>query len=109
MGTPLGPALANALLVHFGKNWLQNCPSDCKPYYYRRWLLILFTSPQHLEAFRNFPNGQHANMSFTIESDKQNRMSFLDVQIIREEKKFTISVYWKITFIGVHTHFDSLN
>ena len=47
---------------------------------------ILFTSPKHLEAFRNFLNflnGRHAKMSFTIESKKQNRMSLLDIQIIR--------------------------
>ena len=36
-------------------------------------------------------------MSFTIESEKQNRMSFLDVQIIRD-KTFTTSVYRKTTF-----------
>ena len=29
-------------------------------------------------------------MSFTIESEKQNRMPFLDIQIIREDKRFTI-------------------
>ena len=46
-------------------------------------------------------------MSFTIESEKQNRMSFLDVQIIREDKTFTTSVYRKATFNGVYTHFDS--
>ena len=46
-------------------------------------------------------------MSFTIESEKQNRMSFPDVQIIREDKTFTISVYRKPTPSGVYTHFDS--
>ena len=30
-------------------------------------------------------------MSFTIESEKQNRMFFIDVHIIREDKKFTTS------------------
>ena len=35
MGSPLGPTLANAFLVHFEKNWLRNCPSDFKPHYYR--------------------------------------------------------------------------
>ena len=45
-------------------------------------------------------------MSFIIESEKQNRMSFLDVQIIREDKTFTTSVYRKLTFSGVYTHFD---
>ena len=96
MGSPLGPTLANAFLVHFEKNWLQNFPSDFKAYYYQGYvddIFVLFTSPLHLEAFQNFLNGQHANMSFTIESEKQNRMSFLDVQIIREDKTFTTSVY----------------
>ena len=30
MGSPLVPTIANAFLVHFEKNWLQNCPSDFK-------------------------------------------------------------------------------
>ena len=46
-------------------------------------------------------------MSFTIESEDQNRMSFLDVQIIHEYKTFTTSVYRKPTFSGVYTYFES--
>ena len=46
-------------------------------------------------------------MSFTIEGEKQNRMSFLDVRIIHEDKTFTTSVYCKPTFSGVYTHYDS--
>ena len=34
-------------------------------------------------------------------------MSFLDIQIIREDKTFTTSVFRKLTFSGVYTHFDS--
>ena len=48
-------------------------------------------------------------MSFTIEIEKQNRMSFLDVQISREDKTFTTPVYRKPTFSGVSTHFDSFD
>ena len=109
MGSPLGPTLANGCLIYFEKNWPQNCPSDFKPSYYRQYvdIFVLFTSPEHLEAFRNFLNGRHANMSFTIEHEKQNRISFLDVQIIREDKTFTTSVYRKPTFSGIYTHFDS--
>ena len=33
MGSPLGPTLANAFLVHFEKNCLQNYPSDFKSHY----------------------------------------------------------------------------
>ena len=34
-------------------------------------------------------------------------MSFLDIQIIRENKKFTTSLYHKLSFNGVYTHFES--
>ena len=92
MGSPLRPTLARAFQVHFEKNWLQNFPSDLKPHYYRRYvddIFALFTSQKHLEALWNFLNGRHANMSFRIESEKQNRMFFLDVQIICQGKTFT--------------------
>ena len=46
-------------------------------------------------------------MSFTIEREKQNRMSFLDIAIIREDKTFTTSVYRKPTLSGVYANFDS--
>ena len=46
-------------------------------------------------------------MSFTIEREKQNRMSFLDIEIICEYKTFTTSVYRKPTFSGVYTYFDT--
>ena len=48
-----------------------------------------------------------ASMSFTTEREKQNRMSFLDGQIIGEDKTFTTPVYCTPTFSGVYTHFDS--
>ena len=110
MGLPLDPTLANAFLVHFEKNSLQSCPSDFKPHYYWPYvdyIFVLFTSPKHLEAFRNFLNGRHANMPLTIEREKQNIMSFLDIAIAREDKTFTTSVYHKPTFSGVYKHFDS--
>ena len=74
MGSPLGATLASTVLVHFEKNWLQNCLSVFKPHYYWRYvddIFILFTSPEHLEVFRNFVNDRSANMSFTIERKKQ--------------------------------------
>ena len=51
------------------------------PHYYRRYvddICVLFTSLSHLETFRNLLNGQHVNMSFSINNEKQNRMLFLD-------------------------------
>ena len=66
----------------------------------------MFTLPEHSETFRRFLTGGHANVSFAIEKDKQNRMSFPDVQIICEDKTFTNPLYWAPTFSGVSTHFE---
>ena len=43
-------------------------------------------------------------MAFTIENGNQNRMSFLNIEIIREDKTLTTFAYRKPTFSGVYTH-----
>ena len=110
MSSSLGLTLADAFLANFESNWSQNCPSDLKPYYYRLYvddIFVLFPSLEHLETLQKFRNDRDANMSFTIESEKQNRISFLDVKIIREDKAFTISAYHNTTFSGGYTHFEN--
>ena len=45
MGSPLGPTLANAIICHYEKNWLNECPSQFKHVVYWRYLTIfLFCS-----------------------------------------------------------------
>ena len=110
MGSPLGPTLANASLVYHEKNWLEHCPVEYRPLYYRRYvddIFVLFNSAEHLKRFYSYLNSRYLNISLTIENEKDNRMSFLDVNIIRGKDKFTTSVYRKPTFSGVYTHFDS--
>ena len=110
MGPLLGLTLANAFLVYHEKNWLQHCPLEYRPLYYRRYIddvFVLFKSAEHVKYFLSYLNSRHLNIYFTIENEKGNRMSFLDVNIIREKDKFTTSVYCKPTFSGIYTHFDS--
>ena len=79
MGSHLIRKLANAFLVYFEKNWLWNCPYISRPQCGRRCvdgISVLLTSPEHLEAFRNFLNCWHAKISFSTENEKQNRMPF---------------------------------
>ena len=71
MGFPLGPTLANALLCHFEKIWLESC----------------------LTQF----NKQHKNIAFTSEVEQNGSLSFLDTNGSRENKLVT-SVYQKPTF-----------
>ena len=53
MGSTLGPSLANAFLTHHEKNWLDRCPLDCRPLYYRGYVddtFVLFKSSDHFPA-----------------------------------------------------------
>ena len=68
--------------------------------------LGFFYLAKHIETSQKFLNGRHVNMLFIIESEKQNRKSFLDVQTILEDEIFVTSFYRKPTFSGVYTHFD---
>ena len=59
MGSCLGPSMANIFLCHHEDIWLQNCPSNFKPIYYRRYIddtFILFKDPKHIPKFRNYLN-----------------------------------------------------
>ena len=110
MGSPLGPSLANAFLVHHKQNWLDSCPLEYRSLYYRRYfddIFVLFKSSDHLKRFQSYLNSCHVNMSFTIETEECNKISFLDVNVIRGEGKFVTSVYRKPTFSGVYIHYDS--
>ena len=110
MGSPLGPTLANAFLCFYERKWLEKCPLEFKPVFYRRYvddIFVLFKSPDHIEKFRNYFNSCHPNMSFSFEKEKNGKMPFLDVEISRENCNFVTTVYRKPTFSGVYTHFES--
>ena len=57
MGCPLGPTLANVFLVYHEKNWLEPCPLEYRPLFYRRYvdnIFVLFNSPKHLKRFHSY-------------------------------------------------------
>ena len=70
-------------------------------------MYVLFNLPEHLKHFHNYSNLCYVNISFTIENVKKCRMSFLNLNVIREKRKFTTSTYRKPTFCKTYTHFDS--
>ena len=46
-------------------------------------------------------------MSFSHEVERDGKLSFLDVNVFREERQFVTNVYRKPTFSGVYTYFES--
>ena len=86
---------------------LENCPLEFKPFYHRMYaddIFVLSNVPEHLNRFHSYLNSSHVNISFTKENEKNNRISLLDVNIINELDKFTISVCRKPSFSGIYTH-----
>ena len=111
MGNPLGPTMANIFMCHFEKKWLNNCPPEFKPVYYRRYVddtIVLFKKEEHLQLFRTYLNSCHQNINFTYEKEKEDSLSFLDIKILRENDKFYTTVYRKDTFTGLYSNFRSL-
>ena len=109
MASPLGPSLANAFLSNHEKSWLNNCPQGFKSGFYRRFvndIFILFKSNDLLKYSQDFLNSCHINMSFSMETEKENKWPFFEVEIIREQYKFTTTIYRKPTFCGVYNNFE---
>ena len=76
-----------------------------KTLYYWRYIddiFALFKSSDHLKQFQSYLNFCHVNISFTIETKQNNKISFLDVNVICEQGIFLTSVYRKSTFNSVH-------
>ena len=110
MGSPLGPALANAFLAHHETVWLEECPLSFAPIFFARYvddIFLLIRSNDHITKLAEYFSSKHPNIRFTFELEKDNTLPFLDVNIFRDASKFSTSVHRKMTFSGVYTHFRS--
>ena len=90
--------------------WLDDCPEKSKPAFYKRYvddIFVLFKRPEHVKPFVNYMNSKHKNINFSFETEKDEQMPFLDVNIFCENGKFVTNVYRKETFTGVYTNISS--
>ena len=104
MGLPLGPTFANIFMCFHESVWLSECPSEFKPFLYRRYvddIFLLFRSKSHVNPFFDYLNSKHPNIKFTLEHERDGKISFLDASIHRENNNFLTSVFRKSTFSGV--------
>ena len=108
MGPPLGPSLANAFLSYHEKNWFLNSSQQgFKPVFYWRYvdnIFILFKLNDYVKYLQEFLNSCHISMSFSMETERQNKFSFLDIEVIREQGKFSIAIYRKPTLLECIVH-----
>ena len=110
MGSPLGPALANAFLCHHETRWLDECPLSFMPVFYARYvddIFVLLRSHEHVTRLATYLSSKHVNINFTFEVEINNTLPFLDVNVYRDIERFTTTVHRKDTFSGVYTHFKA--
>ena len=98
MGLSLWPTIANVFLLLYELKPPEQCTSEFRPVLYRRYIddiFVLFESVQNLSKF-------HAYTCFWFEHGKNVKLSFLDVEVSRQQGRFVTTVYMKPTFSGVY-------
>ena len=109
MGSRLGPALANFFMGYHENKWLNSEESSTVLFYKRCVddIFCLFKRETDAERFLTFLNGQHPNIKFTIEKEKNNQLPFLDILNDSSSNKLVTSVYRKPTYTGLLTNYNS--
>ena len=67
---------------------------------------LFFRSVDHVEKFKKYLKKQNKRIVFTCENEENGLLSFLDIEMSRENNIFFILVYGKPTFNAVFANFD---
>ena len=90
MGSPLAPVLANLFMGHNEKLWIENFQEN-PPSHYRRYvddIFSVFNNSFEAKEFFNYINTRHPNIKFTMETEVNKIIPFLDVLIDNKPKYF---------------------
>lgn len=107
MGSPLSPILADLVMDDLETQCLSTFDFDVPMYY--RYVDDIFTIipksriPDVLNAFNNY----HQRLRFTYETEVNNSINFLDMNIIRCNGTLITNWYRKPTFSGRYLNFHS--
>ena len=109
MGSPLGPLLADIFMSKIERGNLQSSISNFASYNrYVDDIVCFMPKDSSLSSILNTFNGAHPNIKFTIETEGDEMLSFLDVHLIRrEDGSLKRRVFRKSTWNGQYIHFDS--
>ena len=83
---------------------------DYKPIYHIEVMLtihFLFSSELHLTKFLSYMNSKHWNINFTVKCEENNSLSFINIKIFRNNRKFHTSIDGKPTCSVVSINFES--
>ncbi|XP_071476521.1 uncharacterized protein [Diadema antillarum] len=112
MGSPLSPIIANIYMEHFESHALAT--AQHKPSLWLRYVDDIFTIWPHqadqLDDFLSHLNEQHSNISFTVETEHNHSLPFLDVLVTKTNAgTFSHQVYRKPTHTHRYLHYRSFH
>jgi len=108
MRSPLSPMVADLILQHLESSILSDL--SYKPIFYYRYVddIVLFVPISQLNNLLRKFNSFHYRLQFTIEIERENRLNFLDLNIIKQNNILIFDWFRKPTFSGRFLNFHSL-
>ena len=108
MGSPLGSVLAGIFMVELETHLILKLKDHllCWKRYFDD--IICFLKIDSTTHILNILSNFHSSIKFTYETESDNKISFLDVQLIRKQKRIETCVYRKPTNNDVYIHWSSV-
>ena len=93
MGSPLGPVIAGIFMVELEKTILPTLKDHMSPW--KRYVDDTFSyiKQESIEFVLSKINSFHDNIKFTYETEKDGKIPFLDVLIIRKSSEIETTVF----------------
>ena len=105
MGNCMSPVLANLFLEFFEINYVSKIlPRNIPWYRYLDDIIALVPVDFDTVGFVDKLNGLLPSMKFTFEEENDNKLPFLDVEIVRQGRQFKFDVYRKPTNVNSYIH-----
>ena len=108
--SPLAPVLANLFMGYKEKLWIENFQGTLV-FYYRRYvndIFSVFNNSFEAKEFFNYINTTHSKIKFTIETEVNKIIPFLDVLVYNSQNILKTSTYHKSIYSGLLLNYTSL-
>ena len=104
MGSPLGPVLANIFMVELEQLLIPTLSN--KILFWKRYVddTICFIKKDSINYVLEALNSSHKNIKFTFEVQKELKIAFLDVLLIRKNGSIETTVHRKKTNTDIYIY-----
>ena len=100
MGSPLSPILANIVLQDLEQEIIT--ANNIISSFYFRYVddIVLAVHKEKVEGVLELFNSYHERLRFTVDFGDENGINFLDVKLMRQERRIIFDIYKKPTNSG---------